>query len=284
MTSDSALADSQIASLYTAPEPPVKNAVPAATLVIMRHADNLEKLQAKHREAKHDEILMVRRAKNMAFAAGAMVFPGGRVDKDDYLVAQMHGFETQDVNAASRVAALRETLEETGLAVGWEDGLDHSQSQAIRRDLLGEVLLSDILQSHGARLNLAGLHPFARWCPKFKETRIFDTRFFAVKAPQHTHELSVDHAEHSHIFWSSAQNSLTMADRREISIIFPTRRNLERIACYSTFEHFVKAPAPQPIPCVTPWIEKRGGKTYLCIAEGLGYPKTSEPIDKVTRG
>src|SRR3546814_2600309 len=53
------------------------------------------------------------------FAAGAVVFPGGRVDPDDYRVARLHGFGIDEADGAARVAALRETLEETGLAVGW---------------------------------------------------------------------------------------------------------------------------------------------------------------------
>src|SRR3546814_12637440 len=66
-----------------------------------------------------DEILMVKRSAKMAFAAGAVVFPGGRVDPDDYRVARLHGFGIDEADGAARVAPLRETLEETGLAVGW---------------------------------------------------------------------------------------------------------------------------------------------------------------------
>ena len=46
-------------------------AIPAATLVIFRAAGG-----------GAPELLMVERAKEMSFAGGAMVFPGGRVDKD----------------------------------------------------------------------------------------------------------------------------------------------------------------------------------------------------------
>jgi 8-oxo-dGTP pyrophosphatase MutT (NUDIX family) len=53
---------------------------------------------------------MLRRDSKLAFAGGMWVFPGGRVDPDDY-----EG--SDDVLAAARRAAVREAAEEAGLAV-----------------------------------------------------------------------------------------------------------------------------------------------------------------------
>ena len=163
----------------TDPAPPQSpklpdGAIPAATLVIMRPSGN----------DGPDEILMVKRASNMAFAAGAVVFPGGRVDPDDHLVAERYGSGEDPAEGAARVAALRETLEETGLGVGLPD-LAEPDLADVRRALLGGTLLSDILAAHGAPIQLGGLVPFARWCPNFKEARTFYTRFYAVAAPPH---------------------------------------------------------------------------------------------------
>lgn len=254
-------------------EAPRADAIPAATLVIMRPSDT----------GGPDEILMVKRAANMAFAAGAVVFPGGRIDPDDYLVAQRHGFGERDAEGAARVAAIRETLEETGLAVGWPT-LGEQDADAVRRALLSDTLLSDILAGRGDRLALDALVPFARWCPNFKEARTFDTRFFAVQAPNYRHELTVEVAEHSHIFWASARETLAMADRQEVSVIFPTRRNLERLGQVSDFASFSVHADSYPVELVTPWIEERGGQMHLCIPGNLGYPVTSEPFERVTRG
>jgi 8-oxo-dGTP pyrophosphatase MutT (NUDIX family) len=247
-------------------------AIPAATLVIMRPAA----------DGGPDEILMVKRSTNMAFAAGAVVFPGGRIDPDDYLVARRHGL-ADEAEGAARVAALRETLEETGLAVGWPE-LGEPDLAEVRRALLGGTLLSDILESRGERIALDSLVPFARWCPNFKEARTFDTRFYAVMAPPHGHELTVEEAEHSHIFWSSARDTLAMADRGEVAVIFPTRRNLERLAGQPDFPGFSRHAHQFPVELITPWIEDRGGQAHLCIPGHLGYPVTSEPFDHVQRG
>ncbi|OHD06412.1 MAG: NUDIX hydrolase [Sphingopyxis sp. RIFCSPHIGHO2_12_FULL_65_19] len=231
-----------------------------------------------------DEILMVKRSTTMAFAAGAVVFPGGRVDPDDYLVARQHGFAADEADGAARVAALRETLEETGLAVGWPTLAD-DEVAAVRQALLGGTLLSDILAARGdERIALESLVPFARWCPNFKEARTFDTRFYAVAAPPHSHELTVEEAEHSHIFWASAQDTLAMADRGDVSVIFPTRRNLERLAQVADFSSFSAHSGQFPVELITPWIEERDGGTHLCIPAHLGYPITSERFDRVRRG
>ena len=248
-------------------------ALPAATLVIMRPSA----------DGGPDEILMVKRSQTMAFAAGAVVFPGGRIDPDDYLVARQHGFADGDPDGAARVAALRETLEETGLAVGWPT-LGERDVEEVRRALLGETLLSDILAARAERIALDALVPFARWCPNFKEARTFDTRFYAVAAPPHGHELSVDEAEHSHIFWASAHATLDMADRGDVSVIFPTRRNLERLGQQPSFSRFTQHAGQFPVRLITPWIEERDGSTHLCIPDDLGYPVTSEPFERVRRG
>jgi len=248
-------------------------AIPAATLVIMRPSES----------DGPDEILMVKRSTKMAFAAGALVFPGGRVDPDDYLVARQHGLGGDEADGAARVAALRETIEETGLAVGWP-GLGESDVAEVRKALLAGTLLSDILAARGDRIALESFVPFARWCPNFKEARTFDTRFYAVAAPPHGHELTVEEAEHSHIFWASAKDTLAMADRGDVSVIFPTRRNLERLAQVSDFLEFSAHSSAFPVELITPWIEEREGQAHLCIPGHLGYPVTSECFDNVRRG
>ncbi|HEY7438702.1 MAG TPA: NUDIX domain-containing protein [Acidimicrobiia bacterium] len=76
----------------------VHEAVPAATVILLRESSG------------HLETLMLRRDSKLAFAGGMWVFPGGRVDPDDY-------DGSDDVLAAARRAAVREAAEEAGLAV-----------------------------------------------------------------------------------------------------------------------------------------------------------------------
>ncbi len=77
-------------------------AIPAATVVLLRE------------QASQIEILMLHKTSQIAFG-GMWVFPGGRIDEDDYP-------PERDPNIAARNAALRETQEEAGLTVS-PDGI-----------------------------------------------------------------------------------------------------------------------------------------------------------------
>ena len=73
---------------------------PAATVVLLR--DGREGL----------EVLLVQRNAQLAFHGGAWVFPGGRLDPEDYA-----GGDAADVVNAARNAAVREAKEEAGIEV-----------------------------------------------------------------------------------------------------------------------------------------------------------------------
>jgi hypothetical protein len=75
-----------------------------------------------------------------------------------------------------------------------------------------------------------------------------------------------------------------MADSGETSIIFPTRRNLERLAQFSSFAEARDHAAVTPIRTISPRREERGGEMHLTIPEGLGYPVTAQPMSTVRRG
>jgi 8-oxo-dGTP pyrophosphatase MutT (NUDIX family) len=81
-------------------------AAPAATVVILRDgADGVE-------------VLLGRRSSKLKFHSGAWVFPGGRIDPEDYADA------LDDVFEAAHNAAVREAFEEAGVHVE-RDSLVH---------------------------------------------------------------------------------------------------------------------------------------------------------------
>jgi len=87
------------------------------------------------------ETLMLKRNSKIAFG-GMWVFPGGRLDPDDW-----SGVDEDDELAASRHAAVREAREECGLAV-----------------------------------DPNAIHPFSHWTPPKTTPRRFLTWFFAARA------------------------------------------------------------------------------------------------------
>lgn len=242
-------------------------AIPAATLVLFRDRAGLP-----------PELLMVERSGEMAFAAGAMVFPGGRIDPDDRLLAGRFSALAPD-DAAARIAAIRETIEESGLAAGLVPAPDAERLRTLRDALAaGDTPFSALLDAQGIDLDLDQLTPFARWWPKHPNMRIFDTRFYVAASAADAPDPLVDATENVRALWTSAAEVLARAEAGEAHIIFPTRRNLERLATFASHAEAIAHIARHPIHIVTPWIEDRNGEPYLCIPEGIGYPVTGEPL------
>ena len=246
----------------------MSDAIPAATLVILRD-----------RAGEVPELLMVERAKAMAFAGGAWVFPGGRIDPGDEALAAAIAPDLPD--APARIAAIRETLEETGVAVGFDAA--PATLARMRADLHGGVSFGEVLAATGAMLDLAALVPFARWRPAHRHARIFDTLFYLAEAP-HATIATVDATENVRLAWTTAAAMLARADAGAATIIFPTRRNLERLALFGDFAAARAHALAHPVVTITPFVETRDGADHLCIPDGIGYPVTSEPLTDAVRG
>jgi hypothetical protein len=75
-----------------------------------------------------------------------------------------------------------------------------------------------------------------------------------------------------------------MADREEISVIFPTRRNLERLALHKSFIEACDFAARYPIRTIAPQRRQIDGVEHLTIPDDLGYPVTSQVMISVKRG
>ncbi len=245
---------------------------PAATIVIVRDRVDLP-----------PQFLMVERAKTMAFAPGALVFPGGGVDAKDIALADRLGV-TDIEESAARIAAIRETVEEAGLAIGI-GGADAAMALRLRDGLEQGLAFGDLLDRNGLTLDLDALTPFSRWHPALSDNarRIYDTRFYLAKAPD-TQLATVDTTENVSLVWTSAEDVLRRADAGQARIIYPTRRNLERLARYGDLAALVTHAGETPIEKIRPWIEERDGRPHLCIPGHLGYPVTAEPMERAVRG
>ena len=220
------------------------------------------------------ELLMVERSRAMAFAGGALVFPGGRIDPGDHLLTDRHE------DAAARVAAIRETIEEAGLALGLD--CDGESLAKLRAALHAGEPFAQLLAEAGLALDLDALVPFARWLPHGLPHRVFDTLFYLARAPEGAAP-QVDGSENVRLCWITAQGALDAADRGEAMLIYPTRRNLERLAQFDGFEAAMAHARRFPIEPITPFVESRGGVDWLCIPDGLGYPVTAERMDRAVR-
>jgi 8-oxo-dGTP pyrophosphatase MutT (NUDIX family) len=242
-------------------------AIPAATLVLVREQPD-----------GPPELLMVERAGGMAFAAGALVFPGGRIDDADRQLAGALAIEP------AAVAAIRETIEETAVPVGVSPIPDAQTARGLQDALVSDAPLSDVLRANDLELDTSALTAFARWVPKFHAVRRFDTIFYVALCPPGDWQPRVIEGECSGACWLTASDVLERDERGEARLIFPTRRNLERLAQHSSFAEMRADALDHPIEPITPWVEERDGEKFITIPGHLGYPVTQEKLDGLWRG
>lgn len=244
--------------------------IPAATMIVVRE-----------RAGEPPELLMVERAAGMVFAAGAWVFPGGRIDEADERLSEQHS----DLNdGAARIAAIRETLEETAIPAGLASPPRPEHCLEIQSALAAGQDLGDVVEQAGLQLDLYLLTPFARWVPRFHAKRRFDTLFFVARAPKGDWSPSVIEGECTGACWATAAEMLERDGAGQVQLIFPTRRTLERLAQHSTFDEILADARSHPIEPISPWVEEKGGERFITIPQGIGFPVTSERLEGLWRG
>src|SRR5438270_5238223 len=243
------------------------DAIPAATLILVRE-----------RPDEAPELLMVERAGGLAFAAGALVFPGGRIDAADRELAADSGAEP------AAIASVRETLEETAVPVGLSPLPDEATARLLQDELVADRAFAELLRECGLKIDATVLTPFARWVPKFHAVRRFDTLFFVARCPPGDWQPRAIEGECAGAEWLSATEILRRDRSGEARLIFPTRRTLERLAEHSSFDAIRTDALAHEIVPVTPWVEERDGERFITIPDYLGYPVTEERLDSVWRG
>jgi 8-oxo-dGTP pyrophosphatase MutT (NUDIX family) len=208
------------------------------------------------------QVYLLRRAKSMAFAAGAYAFPGGSVDVRDRTLADSPGSwtgpsaaewaRTLDVDprlaAAIVGAAVRETFEESGvlLAGPGPDTIVRDVSgddwEADRRALIDRgQSLAELLHRRGLVLRSDLLRPWARWITPEAEPRRFDTRFFvaALPAGQRTRDVG---GEADRVAWMRPDEAVAAVRRGEIMMLPPTMVTLIELAAHDMVSTALAAP------------------------------------------
>ena len=239
------------------------------------------------------EILMLRRNLKSDFVGGAYVFPGGGVDPADAgPAAQQLALGLNDVDASTRlalesgglayyVACLRELFEEAGLLVAcnaggesvhFNDEATIARMAAHRRDVnAGALGFVAMMRQEGLLLDLRGLEYAAHWVTPIGPPRLFDTRFFVALAPEGqtaTHDAGETVADQ----WVRPKDALDAHARGELDMIFPTIRNLEAIAEFSSSREVLDhARSLTNIPRIEPRIVTRDGKMTILVSGDDGY-------------
>ncbi|GED98349.1 NUDIX hydrolase [Gordonia crocea] len=196
------------------------------------------------------DVFLQRRVKQMAFAGGMTVFPGGGVDERDADAdlawvgpdAQWwaDSFSTSVTGAQELVcAAVRETFEECGvLLVTHLDGAapDVAGLMPARAKLESrELSLAQFLRDNDLALRADLLRPLAHWITPKIEKRRYDTRFFLAELPA-GQDADAETSEVETAQWYSASAALVDWSAGKHFLLPPTWTQLRELAAYDTVE------------------------------------------------
>jgi 8-oxo-dGTP pyrophosphatase MutT (NUDIX family) len=227
---------------------------------------------------------MVRRNDQVAFMAGAFVFPGGRVDPGDGLQPAddcCDGWENlpvfPDLTAAEevafRVAAIRELEEEAAilLARGTNGLVDAEAARRIRVRLGEAAPLASAVKAEGLRFALDALVPIAHWVTPEIEIRRYDTRFFLARLPD-GQEAQHDAAETTELAWLNPSDALDRCRSREIMLPPPTWTTLRRLARFESMDEILAWARAASLVRVQPGFVDQGGIKMLTLPGDPLYP------------
>ena len=251
--------------------------VPAATILLLRE------------QAQELQVFMVVRHHQIDFASGALVFPGGKVDDQDFdeaLLPYLRGAHTDQDMRAIQVSAIREAYEECGVLLAYEDENGETLISADRLAALdhcreelndGRLPLLEFLKREDLILACDKLVHFAHWITPPMMPKRFDTHFYLAIAPDD--QLAVhDGYESVDSVWISPSEAMADAESGKRTVIFPTLRNIEKLGISSSVQAAMDAAANDTIVPVLPWTEQRDDGNYICIPPEAGYLINEEKI------
>lgn len=256
------------------PDPPVTPR-PAATLALLRQGP------------QQLEILLLKRSPRARFIPGAYVFPGGRVDREDesaelaeyFLGAEPFETEAPYGTSGGRLhsaggsppplafvaAALRETLEETGILVAGEAGgtgpfslnthpLGDGILPALRAGKMSFREALEQLERPPLPGNLTGV---GHWVTPVQERYRYDTLFFAARVPPDCTAVP-DGQELVEGLWVTPEEALVRNREGNLPMVFPTLHTLEALLPYTRPEEALEELGKRNIPRLLPTVEETG--------------------------
>ncbi|HXF37915.1 MAG TPA: NUDIX domain-containing protein [Actinomycetota bacterium] len=189
---------------------------PAAALIAAREG------------ARGPEVLVLRRAGAHRFLPGYVVFPGGAVDPGDAELAERWFGRPGE---AARACAVRELLEEAGLAL----------------TAAGLRPAGDLGAVDAAPPRVGDLREVSRWvAPEHVPVR-FDARFFAVRAEDGV-EPGAASPEVAEAWWARPADLLEGWSASRVLLYWPTMKLLEGLAGSRSVAELLATWVPQREP------------------------------------
>jgi 8-oxo-dGTP pyrophosphatase MutT (NUDIX family) len=230
------------------------------------------------------EVFMMVRHYQIDFNSGALVFPGGSIDKGDQEIIERPEFYSggeghNAVELSFRIAAIRETFEESGILLARSQGsnalIDAKRAgeiEAHSRTALceGKTTFLQVLADHAVSLALDELVPYAHWITPEGMPKRFDTWFFLAAAP-HAQVGGHDGRESTDSIWVSPREALAGGESGRFKLPFPTTRNLIKLGKQQSVKAALEDARGRPIVTVMPVMTTLNGGRQLRIPREAGY-------------
>jgi 8-oxo-dGTP pyrophosphatase MutT (NUDIX family) len=242
------------------------------------------------------EVLLLRRNKDLAFAGGAHVFPGGSVDLGDgqpALMARCSGPSASEADVqlgtsgalSFYVAALREAFEEAGILLVKEptdrspEDLDDSLRSYRHSLVTGQCTFAEIVEALDLHLDVGALAYVAHWVTPEGAPRRFDTRFFLASVPSHQ-RATPDRSEIVGQAWVTPLDALDQYRQGHFELVLPTVKNLEFLASFDTVDNLMRgARSLTSVERIQPRFYRNvDGSVAVALPGSLEYEHASETV------
>lgn len=233
------------------------------------------------------ELLLVLRHGNTSFG-DSYVFPGGLLEAQDADVFDLcDGVTPAEADAKLGVedgglswysAAIRELFEEAGVLLAQDaqgNWADARQLARFRDELnAGRLRWRDFLTAHSLRLACAELRYFSFWVTPRELGKRFSTRFFAARLPagqgaKHCGRELVDSR------WLTAHTALELAERKDVSLPYPTRVTLDSLRRFEDADELVawaERACADGVSCHRPALVGGDGERRIVMPGDRHYP------------
>ena len=233
---------------------PDKPLILAATVVIVRDGDD------------GLEVLMVLRHKKLKFGGGSWVFPGGRVDEADYATADSHEPPAMSSDVPAAYVDVAETTRlDVNSAVADVDASPEKFAAAKR------AAVRETLEETGLVLGIDDMACFSHWIPPPILPRRFATWFFVAAAPE-DQRVVVDGGEITDYIWTRPQDKIRMRNSgKEDDMLPPTYVTLVDLASQKTVSELLEFAKARKPPLYATKMAKHGDTTVSLWASDAGY-------------
>ncbi|MGH9386019.1 MAG: NUDIX hydrolase [Vicinamibacterales bacterium] len=206
---------------------------PASTVIVLRD-----------RQPRF-EVLLLRRHDNVAFMAGAYVFPGGRVDDADRI----------DRGSSDRPLKKFQFPD-----------LSNEEELTYRR-----AAVRELHEEASVQIDPASLVAFAHWVTPDIEIRRYDTRFFLARMPDGQLARHDDH-ETTALAWLTPDEAIEAGLAGRIMLPPPTWTTFRQLQPFSSIDALLEWAITRPIVRVQPGFIKSETLTMLTLPGDPLFP------------